>query len=308
MTLKIRCNSFDLALIFLLLLSVLLYSTQAISINAQPSDQNPNKKEDKNDGDITTIKTTINLNNIDIKNHDQLKLVSYLNGEGQTTYIDLKESKNKINLQDNSLTVNLKFNKSNDISQVKFDDEYYVCGYVIYKDKFAIANTESNLTLYDCDEGNISLTSTDKDSVKLFNTLKKFNKSSLIYKTKGNQSIIKEIPQEVKFNIDVPIHDNKNINDMYVVAMIKGENQIKKIYAQNEIEKGDKKSTSERLSIPFTFDRKTELGLIEPGDMFFACVTSEEFPGKNSDCEKRIITDLSKTGNPICPRYDTYCR
>jgi hypothetical protein len=308
MTLKIRCNSFDLALIFLLLLSLSLYSTQAISINAEPSDQNPNKKEDKNDGDITTIKTTINLNNIDIKNHDQLKLVSYLNGEGQTTYIDLKESKNKINLQDNSLTVNLKFNKSNDISQVKFDDEYYVCGYVIDKDKFAIANTESNLTLYDCDEGNISLTSTDKDSVKLFNTLKKFSKSTLIYKTQGNQSIIKEIPQEVKFNIDVPIHDNKNINDMYVVAMIKGENQIKKIYAQNEIEKGDKKSTSERLSIPFTFDRKTELGLIEPGDMFFACVTSEEFPGKNSDCEKRIITDLSKTGNPICPRYDTYCR
>ena len=307
MTLKIRCNSFDLALIFLLLLSLSLYSTQGISINAQPSDQNPNKKEDKNDGDITTIKTTINLNNIDIKNHDQLKLVSYLNGEGQTTYIDLKESKNKINLQDNSLTVNLKFNKSNDISQVQFDDEYYVCGYVIDKDKFAIANTESNPILYDCDEGNISLTSTDKDSVKLFYTLKKFNKSSLIYKTKGNQSIIKEYPQEVKFNIDVPIHDNENINDMYVVAMIKGENQIKKIYAQNEIEKGDKKSTSERLSIPFTFDRKTELGLIEPGDMFFACVTSDEFPGKNSDCEKRIITDLSKTGHPICPRYDTYC-
>ena len=308
MTLKIRCNSFDLALIFLLLLSLSLYNTQAISINAEPSDQNPNKKEVKNDDDITTIKTTINLNNIDIKNHDQLKLVSYLNGEGQTTYIDLKESKNKINLQDNSLTVNLKFNKSNDISQVKFDDEYYVCGYVIDKDKFAIANTESNPTLYDCDEGNISLTSTDKDSVKLFYTLKKFNKSSLIYKTKGNQSIIKEIPQEVKFNIDVPIHDNKNINDMYVVSMIKGENQIKKIYAQNEIEKGDQKSTNERLSIPFTFDRKTELGLIEPGDMFFACVTSDEFPGKNSDCEKRIITDLSKTGHPICPRYDTYCK
>jgi hypothetical protein len=116
MTLKIRFNSFDLALISLLLLSLSLYSVQAISLNAQPSDQNPNKKEDKNDGGITTIKTTINLNNIDIKNHDQLKLVSYLNGEGQTTYIDLKESKNKINLQDNSLTVNLKFNKRNDIS------------------------------------------------------------------------------------------------------------------------------------------------------------------------------------------------
>ena len=42
--------------------------------------------------------------------------------------------------------------------------------------------------------------------------------------------------------------------------------------------------------------------------MFFGCVTSDEFPDQNSDCEKRIITDLSKTGNPICPRYDTYCK
>ena len=64
----------------------------------------------------------------------------------------------------------------------KFDHEYFVCEYVIDKDKFAIASTESNPTLYDCDEKNISLTSTDKDSVKLFYTLKKFSKSSLLQK------------------------------------------------------------------------------------------------------------------------------
>ena len=39
--------------------------------------------------------------------------------------------KTKINPKDNSLTVELKFNKSNDISQVMFDDEYSVCGYII---------------------------------------------------------------------------------------------------------------------------------------------------------------------------------
>ena len=83
---------------------------------------------------------------------------------------------------------------------------------------------------------------------------------------------------------------------MYVVAMIKGEYQIKKIDGQQEIEKGDKKSSNERLSIPFIFDRKTEVGLIESGDMFFGCVISDEFPDQNSDCEKRIITDLSKPG------------
>ena len=70
-----------------------------------------------------------------------MKLVSYLNGEGHTTYIDLKQTKNKINPKDNSLTVDLKFHKSNDISQVNFDDEYYVCGYLLVNYKFAIPTT-----------------------------------------------------------------------------------------------------------------------------------------------------------------------
>jgi hypothetical protein len=157
-----------------------------------------------------------------------------------------------------------------------FDDEYYVCGYVIPDKLTATANTKSNLTLYDCDEGNMGLTSTDKDSVKLFYTLKKFSELNVLYKTKSSpSSSTKEDPKEVKLIIDVPIHDNKKINDMYVVAMIKCGYQIKKIDAQNEIEKADTKSSGERLSIPFTFDRKT---------------------------------DLSKPGQPICPRYDTYCK
>src|SRR5215213_6116918 len=306
MTFEIRINLFNLGLFSLLILSLLLLFVDyhTISIFAQSS-ENTDKKEDKNDCGITAIKTKINFNNIDIKNHDQLKLASYLNGERKTNYIDLKESKNKINLKDNSLTVNLKFNKSNDISQVMFDDEYYVCGYVI-DDKINTANTKSNLTLYDCDEGNISLTSTDKDTVKLFYTLKKFSESNALYNT-NNPSSTKETPKEVKLRINVPIHDNKKINDMYVVAMIKGKYQIKKIDAQNEIEKGDKQSTSERLSIPFTFNRNTEVGPIERGDMFFGCVTSDEFPDQNSDCEKRIIKDLSKTGQ-VCARIDSSCK
>ena len=312
---KVKIDKFSLGvgLFFILVSSLLLiFHTLTNSITAQPTE---NKKNEKNNGvaDFTTIKIKMNLNNIDIKNqHDRLKIVGYLNGEGQTTYVDLKENKNKINLKDNSLTIELKFNKSNDISQVMFDDEYYVCGYLM-DDKLNATTTISNLPLYDCDEGNIGLTSTEKDTVKLFYTLKKFSESNMLYKTNSpsssssSSSSTKETPKEVKLRIDVPIHDNKKINDMYVVAMIKGEYQIKKIDSQNEIEKGDKKSNSERLSIPFTFSRDTEVGPIEQGDMFIACVTSDEFPGKNSDCEKRIITDLFNTDQPICPRYDTYC-
>ena len=97
MNFEIRINTFSLALglfsILILPLLLLLDDHQTIPIVAQSSsEENPDKKEDKkDDGGLTTIQTKINLNNIDIKNHDQLKLVSYLNGEGQTTYIDLKE-------------------------------------------------------------------------------------------------------------------------------------------------------------------------------------------------------------------------
>jgi hypothetical protein len=313
--LKVEIDKFSLGvgLFFILVSSLfLIFHTHTNSITAQPTE---NKKNEKNNGvaDFTTIKIKMNLNNIDIKNqYDRLKIVGYLNGEGQTTYVDLKENKNKINLKDNSLTIELKFNKSNDISQVMFDDEYYVCGYLI-DDKLnaTTTTTTSNLSLYDCDEGNIGLTSTEKDTVKLFYTLKKFSESNMLYKTNSpsssSSSSTKETPKEVKLRIDVPIHDNKKINDMYVVAMIKGEYQIKKIYAQNEIERGDKKSNNERLSIPFTFNRNTEVGPIERGDMFFGCVTSDEFPDQNSDCEKRIITDLSKTGQ-VCARIDSSCK
>ena len=58
------------------------------------------------------------------------------------------------------------------------------------------------------------------------------------------------------------------------------------------IEKTDTRSISEKLLILFIFERNTEVGAIEPGDMFFGCVISDEFTGKNSGCEKRIITDL----------------
>ena len=81
MTLRINTFSLTLGLFSILVLSMLLLlyddHQTIIPVTAQSS-ENINKKEDKNDGSggLTTIKAKINLNNIDIKNHDQLKLVS----------------------------------------------------------------------------------------------------------------------------------------------------------------------------------------------------------------------------------------
>ena len=113
-----------------------------------------------NDKDITTITVNLNKNNIaDIKNnnnHHLLKIVGYLNGEGQTKYIDLKESDNEKEINQNQfLKVDLKFNKSNDISSTMVDDEYYVCAYIMEEENNKSEDVHDTFPLYDCDEGNI---------------------------------------------------------------------------------------------------------------------------------------------------------
>src|ERR671913_44019 len=51
-------------------------------------------------------------------------------------------------------------------------------------------------------------------------------------------------------------------------------------------------TTSKRT---FTFDRKTDIGLIQIGDRYYACVASEDLrPPEGSECEKRIVKNLAK--------------
>jgi len=63
---------------------------------------------------------------------------------------------------------------------------------------------------------------------------------------------------------------------------------------------------NDRISVPFTFNRETEVGPIQIGDLFFGCATSDEFPGQNSKCEKRMLKDLDKI-NKLCARKDSSC-
>ncbi len=41
--------------------------------------------------------------------------------------------------------------------------------------------------------------------------------------------------------------------------------------------------------------------------MFFGCVTSDDFPDQNSDCEKKVIKDLYKVAD-VCARKDSSCK
>jgi hypothetical protein len=291
-----------LCIISLLTISLLIFSSAsaAFSITDSNLDNENEEKDSSISSKLTTIRTKLNLKNItDIENYDRIKVVGYLNGEGQISYVDLKDNLNKIQQQPNqNLNVDLKFSQSNYISSVMVDDEYYVCAYLLDDKQM----DKTNLPIYDCDEGNIGL-STDSDTVTLFSTMKKYSKSNAFYKTRQS-SVDDKMPEKIKITIKVPVYDAKDIEDMNVVGMIKGEYQIKTINVQDELNKGVK---NERISVPLIFDRQTELGPIQPGDMFFACVTSDEFPDQNSDCEKRILKNL-KGSNSICARIDSTCK
>lgn len=266
-------------------------------------DKENEEKDNSISSKLTTIRTKLNLNNItNIENYDRIKVVGYLNGEGQSSYLDLKDNNKEIKQQqqeqpNKNLIVDLKFNQSNYISSVMVDDEYFVCAYFL--DNKQIDKT--NLPIYDCDEGNIGL-STDADTVTLFSTMKKYSESNAFYKTRQS-STDDQIPEKIKITIKVPVYDAKDIEHMNVVGMIKGEYQIKTINIQDELNKASK---NQQISVPLTFDRQTESGPIQPGDMFFGCATSDEFPNQNSDCEKRILKNLNGS-NSLCARKDNTC-
>ena len=266
-------------------------------------------EKSENNNDLTTIKVKMNKNNLDIAKHDRIKVVGYLNGEGQTKYLDLKnideEELSSYASNPNSLTVNLQFNKSNDISSTMVDDEYYVCAYVFNdSNKPSTMNTVDIIPLYDCDEGNIG-TSTTTDTVTLFSTMKKYGESKAFYTT--NQNLANNItnnPKELKITIIVPMSDAKDIDDMNVVAMVKGKYQLKTIDVQEELKSENNKD--DKIPVQFIFERKTELGPIQLGDLFFGCATSDEFPNQNSDCEKRMLKSLDNS-NKLCARKDNLC-
>jgi hypothetical protein len=297
-----------LSLIIFLGIGMCICLVNINSIYAQPEDSsNEEQKAGDNNKDSTTIKVKMNKNNLNISNHDRLKIVGYLNGEGQTKYVDLKEmDKDKLlssNTTEKSLTVNLNFNQSNEISSVMVGDEYYICAYVLDDSEKSQIATDP-IPLFDCMEGTIGK-STSAGTITLFPTIKKYGESKAFFTAnpiaKNNNTT--NDSKEIKITINIPIHDAKDIDDLNVVAMVKGEYQIKTIDVQKELKKGD---GNDIISVPFAFERQTELGPIQPGDLFFGCATSDEFPDQNSKCEKRMLKDLDKVSK-ICARKDSSC-
>ena len=257
--------------------------------------------EKSSDGnkDLLTLNTKMNLNNLQLKDGDKIKIVAYVNGETGIQYLYPQKEKNQIT--GDFLTAAMKFNKTNEISSIG-NDEYFVCAYVLSNGLTKLSNNNTTTAItYDCDEGQ-TVEGKDVSMGRLFNTMKKFQKTLELSQIaqKSNQS-----SGDVKITVITPIYDQTDVEILNVIAMVKGEYQVKTVNIENELKKaGDKSDESYIIKVPFTFDRNTELGTIEKGDIFFGCASAEELgPPQMTECEKKYIKDFDKP-NKIVTRHE----
>jgi hypothetical protein len=303
-------------LIFLTITSLnIAYLTFDSSMAAENIDKVNNEKHNK----ISVI-SKINLENIEKEGF--IKVVAFINGEDFTKEIPLN------NLKDspNNLKVKFEMDKENDIVTADSPDEFFVCAYHI-KETNNINNAstvqEKSLKYFDCNEGDIQSIS-QPTQISLFKPSSQvYNKSINYYKyhekskvvsftsliDDTNKSInrsdtVKDdrygINQEnpVKVKVIVPMEDKKDATKIKVMAMLKGQIKSEIVDVQKEFDKIGK-YTIERI---FAFDRNTDMGPIQVGDRFHACVSGEDLnPPEGTECEKRLIKNLDRD-NPLAAR------
>jgi hypothetical protein len=288
-------SSFEYAQILSLFSIILLL----LSLNYLISVFASTEKSSDDNKDLLTLNTKMNLNNLQLKDGDKLKIVAYVNGETGIQYVDPQQEKNQIT--GNFLTASMKFNKTNEISSIG-NDEYFVCAYVLSNGLTKLSNNNNTGAItYDCDEGQ-TVEGKDVSMGRLFNTMKKFQKTLEFSQIaqKSNQG-----SGNVRITVITPIYDQTDVELLNVIAMVKGEYQVKTVNIENELKKaGDKSDESYIIKVPFTFDRNTELGTIEKGDIFFGCASAEELgPPQMTECEKKYIKDFDNP-NKIVTRHE----
>ena len=293
-------------IIFSIGLILLFFIMSPGIVNATTANRDDDDKAER-EQDVLNLKIRIDLNTIINKdpNIQKIKLVLFVNGEAKEQYFDVLQEKSKV--KNNILTLNLQFNKTNDISSIEPTDQFFVCGYAINDKKI----NQEDISLYDCDEGDI--VSTDSSTVRLFGSeLKKFYESSYglnefreRLKISGNTTNgnADSLAKEVKINVKVPLEDAIDDVDLIsVIGMIKGEYKVEILDVKEALE-NQKDNNDNILDVPFVFNRNTEIGTIQIGDMFFGCVAGEEFSPQHTHCEKRKIKEF-ENGNVLYARKD----
>jgi len=249
--------------------------------------------------DKILVKARISLVNLEKRGF--LNIVAFINGQEVLKNITL----DKLYESKQSLNVNLPVNKETNFLKAGDRDEFFVCAYHV-KD---LLKEYHSLTYFDCDEGD--LVGPDKPTIaRLFSpsslvykeSQEIFNNSSdkysqLLSKNNGansNTNLEKEKEEKdlVKVKVYSPLEDRKNTQKLKIIAMVKG--QIKSVVINN-VQEEFNKIGGYTISRTFTFDRDTNIGKIQIGDKFFACVSSTDLnPPEGQECEKRVIKNIER--------------
>ena len=91
----------------------------------------------------------------------------------------------------------------------------------------------------------------------------------------------------MKIKILAPLADKRDTEKLKIAAMVKG--QIQSIVIE-DVQAELAKTKDNTIKRTFTFDRNTDIGQIQMGDRYHACVSSDDLrPPEGTECEKRLI-------------------
>jgi hypothetical protein len=226
--------------------------------------------------------------------------------------------------------------KDNEIVSAHKLDEFFVCAYHFKNPnnnnlKSISSNKKDTIEYFDCNEGDIKSTA-KPTKVSLFKEKSQVHNKTLTYynmyskpklisfdsldndtlESTSNTSVNIKLDKSknssssssssdsskksVEVKIIVPMEDKNNATKIKIMTMLKGQIKSEIVDVQKEFDKIGG-YTIERI---FAFDRNTDMGPIQVGDRFHACVIGQElYPPEGSKCDKRLIKHLDKPNSLV---------
>ena len=319
---------FFLLAVSLLSLTIILSSPLQIAMAAKNTITIEN--EDVDEKDKLVVLSKINITNI--SKIGMIKVVGAINGEEFVKDIPLSD----IGEKSKTLKVNFVMNKENEFVSAGKPDEFFVCAYHYTnandnKDAIEYFDCDEG-DLAGSEQTTIARLFNAKSQVydktkSYYDTHAKPDKG-ISFATLANETMIKpisdnnnntnlsanntnvkqydakisnakddndDINKPVKVKILVPMEDRKDAKKIKIIAMLKG--QIKSEIIDN-VQKEFDKTGKYTISRTFAFDRNTDMGPIQVGDRFHACVIGEDLnPPEGSECEKKLVKHLEKANS-----------
>ena len=218
-----------------------------------------------------------NIDLTTIPNPEKMKVLAFANGQSAVKYVE-----NLSDVKSKSISIPFTFEKTNEFVTVGSRDEYFVCAYAL--------NATNVMKSYSCIEGNIE--QPDGKNIANIGTGTKQTLSTGSFQAVEFGG--KPDTKNVKINILVPLSDRKNVENIKVVAMDKGELISKSVNAGELL----RNSTGDTIKFAFDFDRETGIGQIQKGDYFFACVSANELnPPEGTECEHKLTKIIGRENN-----------